>query len=300
MGEDLLPHDEQVAIVLADEHLAGPADSSIRVPGDLSLSKPACDVLLLGRAYAPRGRPATEMDVSVTVGPVSKTVRVIGDRHWESTGVGYAPSSPLPFERMPLLWEKAFGGTDRCGDELRAEARNMAGTGYRAPDGEKELDGLPLPNLEDPENLISSWKQTPPPSCFAPVSPHWEPRRSYAGTYDEVWQRERAPYLPLDFDSRFFQLAPPGLVAPGYLRGDEPVAIRGATPDGLLRFELPGVRLSVTHFVDSTSETQLANLDTILIEPDQNRVILVWRAAYECAGGALRVKEVRVSQDEVA
>ena len=49
----------------------------------------------------------------------------------------------------------------------------------------------------------------------------------YAGTYDKKWQEERAPLLPRDFSKRFLNAAAPGLVAPGYLRGDETVIAAG-------------------------------------------------------------------------
>lgn len=295
-----LPAEEQLPVVLADEYYGEPGASSIKVPSDVSLVKPATDVLLVGQAYAPGGRPAAVMDVSLTVGPLQKIVRVFGDRFWQSDGVGQYATEPQPFQTMPLVWERAFGGVDRAGSELRAEVRNPVGAGYRAHDGEKELDGLPFPNLEDPNEPITSWKQSPAPACFAPICAHWQPRQSYAGTYDEGWQRQRAPYLPKDFDPRFFQLAPPGLVAPGYLQGGEWVEVRGATASGILSFQLPAVNLSVTYVLDGNPNVQPANLDTVIIEPDENRVILVWRAVLQCDKKALRVSEVRAALPEAA
>ncbi len=44
------------------------------------------------------------------------------------------------------------------------------------------------------------------------------------GLADEVWNKTRKPLLPKNFDRRYFNAAAPGLVAPGYLKGDEPVA----------------------------------------------------------------------------
>jgi hypothetical protein len=295
LGNRLSVAERQVPVALKDEYNGEPGKSSIKHPSDVSLIKPGTDVLLQGSAHAPGGRPAAQMDVSLVVGPLRKTIRVIGDRVWERSGLGHTMSRPAPFDKMPLAWERAFGGTDRKGAELRGEARNPVGAGFRARDGEKELDGLPLPNLEDPENLIGSWKENPPPACFAPICGHWEPRKSYAGTYDEPWQQQRAPYLPNDFDPRFLQLAPPGLVAPGYLGAGTAVEVRGVTPSGLLRFELPPVNVEITYVVDDAPQQRPANLDTILIQPDEGRVLLVWRAVLRCDKKALRVNEVRTA-----
>jgi hypothetical protein len=291
LGETLVPAAEQLPIALAPVHYGEPAETSMRVPSDMSLVKPGTDVLLLGHAYAPGDRPATQVDVSLSAGALQRTVRVFGDRVWRN-GIAPSISAPEPFQRMPLVWERAYGGTEAVGGEVRGEARNPVGTGFRARDSERPVAGIRLPNLEDPARLIGSWKDTPAPACFAPVSAHWEPRQSYAGTYDAAWQATRAPYVPADFDPRFFQLAPPGLVAPDYLRGGEAVEVRGATPNGLLRFRIPEVRVTVTYTLDSGSQPRPAPLDTVLIEPDAGRVVLVWRSALACDKKALRVREV--------
>src|SRR5688500_14659271 len=68
-----VPADEQLPPVLANEHYADPAASSIRVPSDVSLMKPSTDVLLFGTAYAPN-RATTWMDVTLSCGPVRKIV----------------------------------------------------------------------------------------------------------------------------------------------------------------------------------------------------------------------------------
>src|SRR5439155_19687929 len=236
-----------------------------------------------------RGRSASQIDVSVSVGPLRKTIRVFGDRVWEKRGVLPSMSNPVPFQTMPLVWERAYGGLDNKGTEQRAEARNPVGKGYHSKDGEKPLDDSPLPNLEDPADLITNWKQSPAPACFAPICGHWEPRLSFAGTYDELWQQQRAPYLPRDFDSRFFQLAPPGLVVPGYLQSGAWIEARGVTPSGTLRVQLPPLRIEMTYVIDGSPQPMPANLDTVLIEPDHNRLVLVWRTSLRCDKKALRV-----------
>jgi hypothetical protein len=287
--------EEQVPVAVEDKFHGDAGSSSIRVASDVALTKPGTDVLLLGHAHSPGGRPATQTDVSLAIGPLRKTIRVFGDRVWRAGAGGADMSTPKPFTRMPLVWERAFGGFDRSKNGPVEEPRNPVGTGFRLGDGERPLGGLRLPNLEDSAALITGWKDRPAPACLAPVASHWEPRRSYAGTYDEPWQKARAPFLPQDFDARFFQLAPPGMVAPQYFQGGEPVEVRGATPSGLLRFQLPLVRMEVSYLLDGSPEKRPANLDTILIDTDQARVILVWRAALPCDKKALRVNEVRAT-----
>src|SRR6266571_7652873 len=90
LGERLSLAEKQLPVTLADEYHGEPGKTSIKTPSDVSLTKLATDVLLLGTAYAPRGRPTTQMDVSLTAGPLRKTIRVFGDRLWERTRVAHA------------------------------------------------------------------------------------------------------------------------------------------------------------------------------------------------------------------
>ncbi len=298
LGDRVEIAETQLPIALEDRFNGEPGQSSLKSCSDISLVKPATDVLLIGRAYAPGGKATTQMDVALTVGPVHRTVRVFGDRVWKAGFLRNAISEPAPFETMPLVWERAFGGADVANGktpETHAENRNPVGTGFRVKDGQKKLEGLELPNLEDPAQLISGWKDRPAPAGFGPLCAHWEPRRSYAGTYDEEWQKQRAPYLPKDFDSRFFQIAPPDLVAPGYLTGGEPVEILGATPSGRLAFQLPEYHVQATYRLDSGEETRPASLETVLVEPDQSRLVLSWRTVLQCDKKALKVREIEAT-----
>ena len=298
IGDVLSIAELQAEIALADTYLGEPAESSVRTPSDIGLKKPGTDVLLLGHAYAPQARRAKEVDVSIRIGPVSKRVRVFGDRVWGSGIVRSSISTPEPFERIPLIWERAFGGLDVVDGrtpETHGEGRNPVGAGFRVKNGRKPLNGLRLPNLEEPRSLISDWQDRPAPACFAPLCAHWEPRRSFAGTYDERWLKRRAPYLPEDFDSRFFQIAPTDLISRGHLRGDESIEVSGATPSGKLQCRLPGQRIEVTFLLDDERLARMPVLDTVLIEPDEGRVVLVWRSMLRCDKKLLRVREIAVT-----
>jgi hypothetical protein len=292
ISESLGLAEEQVSVTLADQYFGEPTSSSIRAASDVSIGKPSTDVVINGSAWARSGTPTWQMDISASVGPVAKTLRVFADRVWD-VGSGVASAAWLaPFERMPILWERAFGGRDVTEKGPVMEARNPAGTGFRASDGAKPLAGMPLPNVEDPNAPISSWKDAPAPAGFSAVPSHWVPRRNYAGTYDEAWQKSRAPYLPADFDPRFCQVASVGLVTPQPLAGGEEVVLQGMTPNGLLRFWLPVVRLAVAYRLDAAVENPPAVLDTVIIEPDAARLIMVWRAALACDKKVKTVREV--------
>src|SRR5882762_6925747 len=52
-------------------------------PSDFALFKPRADVLLVGSAHAPAGTPVSQLDVSLRVGNLKKSLFVIGDRYWQ-------------------------------------------------------------------------------------------------------------------------------------------------------------------------------------------------------------------------
>jgi hypothetical protein len=292
--------EEQVPVFAAPKHYGDPKATSIRYPSDVGLPKRATDIVVVGHAWGPNGRPTSRTDVSVRVGPIQRDAAVFGDRVWQSNGVSYSLSAPEPFTRMPIVWERAYGGIDHVGDAEVFEPRNPVGTGFRHSKGSDAIDGIPAPNVEDRSALISSPHQTPPPAGFGAIGEHWLPRRKYGGTYDAAWQANRAPYLPDDFDDRFLQVAADGLTAPGHLAGGEPVELIGMSADGLVRYALPTVVLNVAFVLDGTPQPMPVTLDTIVIEPDASRFSLVWRSSIQCDKRALKVSECRVSIQRIA
>ena len=283
--------DVPVPVCLADEHYGEPATSSIRTSSDLCLEKHGTDVLLVGSAWAPGGEPTWQMDVSLTVGAITKRARVFGDRVWRAGASGVTMEWIAPFVRMPLVWERAFGGADVTERGPIADARNPVGRGFRAPAGAARTEWT-LPNVEDQRRLITEPKATPLPTGFAPIAPHWEPRKSYAGTYDDAWRTNRAPFLPTDFDVRFFHVATPELIVTNALQGGEVVTLQGMTPEGTLQFALPRANVEVSHRLDTGVETRPAHLDTVLLEPDASRVVMTWRSALRCDKRMLGVREI--------
>ena len=194
---------------MADEYIGEPGRSSLRRDAQASYTKPATDIWICGDACAPQGRPVTEMHVGITVGSCDVNLRVYGDRAWERAAAdGARPSSPQPFVKMPLLWERAFGGVAASSTEEHPvyEPRNPIGCGL-----ESDVDaaiGKAVPNLEDPRHLLQRIADRPRPMGVGPIARHWQPRVSRAGTYDDAWKRQRAPLWPHDFDERFFCSAP--------------------------------------------------------------------------------------------
>ena len=298
LGRQLEIAEEQEPVVVADACKGEPGASSLEVAGEVHLARPGTDVVLTGEAVAPGGRPVDRLDVTVVVAGQGKAVRVFGDRQWYSGAMGIQPGSPRPFARMPLVYERAFGGAME--GSVAFEARNPVGVGVWADRPASEAVGRPVPNLEDPRRLLQAPGDRPPPACFGPVAPSWQPRAGFAGTYDQQWQRTRAPLLPVDFDARFFNVAPPELTFPGHLQGGEPVQVSGVSPDGLLSFHLPVCRLVATVALGRDLQRPPLSLEKVHIQPGEGRLCLLWRAALPCDKQAMKVRAVHVGLQELS
>jgi hypothetical protein len=286
--------DEQPPVVLADEYGGEPAVSSIVQASEMMLAKPAADVLLRGCAYAKTAQ-GTETMVTLRVPPIQKTIRVTGDRAW--TGAFGSLSRPAPLSAMPLVYERAYGGRDDSGDQPDAWPDNPVGVGFRSKRSRLPVAGGLLPNLEDPATPMSSPTDRPPTRGFGPIAPGWSPRPSYAGTYDAKWERDRMPLLPLDFNPRFHQVAPPDQILPGYVRGGELVTITSVRPGGEgFHFAVPTVRPSVVVRVGSERHTPAVHCDTLAVDAEAQRLSLVFRAAFPVAGRVPDLAWIKVEE----
>jgi len=295
-GSSLAVAEKQRPVVMKDEYEGEPGASSLRYSSEAHLLKPGTDVLLVGQAHAPRGRPVDSALVSVKVGALRQVLRVFGERHWKGGLFSPTPSSPEPFRTMPLIWERAFGGIyETAKGQLQGEARNPVGQGFRGKRSASEMIDRALPNIEDPLRLIGSIGDAPSPVGVGALAPSWEPRKAHAGTYDEAWRKRRAPYLPRDFRAEFFHVAPPALRATEGLKGGEPVELLGVSSSGVERFELPRCELAVVVRIAGRPEKVPLQLETVLLEPGEMRVCLTWRGALGCDKRALQVEEVSFS-----
>jgi hypothetical protein len=281
--------EEQVPVDFIGSTYGDPGESSIRFESDIAFVKPSTDCVLLGHAHPPHSR-ATQVDVTFRAGKLEKTVRVTGDRQIVG-GVSPGISPPRPFERMPLVYERAFGGTDRSPESEAKwgfEPRNPVGVGFVSRYG-RILEGSPLPNLEDPLDRLEVPGGRCRPVGFGFISPDWLPRATFGGTYDESWMNSRAPLLPRDFNRRFFNSASEGLTASEFMVGNEWVQVLGATPEGNWIFQLPGLenpRCSVHTRFDGAREI-LTEFDTLIVDADARRLILVWRGHMAIRDGPL-------------
>ena len=270
----------------ADKYAGKPGESAMLYGGDFARFKPRCDVLFNACAHSADSIPTTELMVAWQVGSLRKGLRVLGERTWRSTLGVITVSSPKPFISQPLHYGFAFGGTrqyKKNQTDMLSEALldNPSGIGWAGPKTSGDMNGQLAPNLEAVGEPISSPTGKYKPAAFSAVGRHWVPRKEYAGTYDEVWQKNDFPFLPKDYDEQFNQCAPQDQQME-FPRGGEQVVLRnmmlGRTD---VRFVLPKLNSMQVRALrsDYSSETLAAVVDTLYFEPDEQRFSAVWRVS---------------------
>lgn len=303
LGDDQLTlADEQLPPDFPGTPRGSPDESSYIYEPEIAFFKPSTDVVLIGSA---RSWGKQSVVVGIKVGQVQKIVKVFGDRYWVKQDGRVFATKPAPFEAIPLVYERAFGGWDKADkDEAnwRYEPSNPVGVGFGDPLRFVEEGKVMMPNIEDPQHLIRHYRDRPPPAGLGFISPNWEPRVQYAGTYDEKWDKTRKPLLPDDFDRRFFNAASPGLIAPAYLRGDEDVMVVNASPVPKLKFNLPGIAPPVcTVGLNNGGIKELhTNLDTVIVNTDEMLVFLLWRSYIVIPSGPHDIATIDVTIAGVA
>jgi len=281
---------------------------------ELAACKAGTDVVVIGRVWAPGGRPVQATTVGVRVGQREKRLRVIGDRTCRYRSD--APpefSEPLPFTSMPIRYERAYGGRDEQSlpDIPFHYPRNSSGTGVVLRNVREVVDGLALPNIEDPDDLLTPerviieaperWPLQPLPAGFGWRQRDWYPRSALLGVLPPflepgtVTREEQMGLLPRNhvalakqfrlptFEAQFNNGAPFGMIFRQLTPG-ETVELRGFSPEPFPVFALPAETPEIFLDLGEGEQRLQARLHTLSIRPDERSFDLVWGGALRYAG----------------
>jgi len=298
-GEAMLAP-EQIPLVEADVFTGEPGFSAPLYESDYAPYKPCCDVILNGSAYAPGGKPAIRVRVSLQVGSLFKSFDVVGNRIWKKRLSFIRASKPQAFTAMPISYDNAFGGVDNTHKrekKHRAYLSNHVGIGFHSNLKTEFINNKPLPNTEESGRPVTKPRGKYRPMSFGPIARLWPPRLRHAGTYDHAWVDNTFPFLPTDFDQRYFQCAPLDQQF-SHPKGWEEVVLTNLTPQGRTVFRLPRMIDLPLEFTDSSYERSEQHVlpDTIIIEPDLGRFTLTWRASHPLKRNMLEMRQCVVGR----
>lgn len=289
--------DQQADLVMSDEFTGEPGLSAPRYESDFAPAKPRCDILFNGSAYAPDGEQVKRIKVGLRVGNMEKTFSVVGNRFWRRW-LGFTwRTSPVPFAKMPISYDNAFGGVDKTHPNPKKHRfclPNPAGVGFHSNLKRKDLNRKPLPNTEQTGQPVRWPRSKYRPMALGPIGRGWQPRPKFAGTYDQKWIDNVFPFLPADFDERYYQSAPADQQTE-YLRGGEEVSLLNLVREGRTAFKLPKIQVPITFYSKSYEQKESTPLcDTLVVEPDLNRFIMLWRATLPLKKSMFEIAQIIV------
>lgn len=249
---------------------------SLAWSNDMERYKPNFDFLILGSFFAPQGNALPQSMVGFQFGPMEKKMRIIGPRvamvdaegEWEVT-------PPAPLAELPLRWEFSAGGLD--------DPRNPFGMGM---DAQPRPDNCPgalytLPMIEGVDDPPWTPVRSVMPVNMAPEPVFFNSRQKKMGTIDRRWMLFRAPLPPVDFDPSSANAAPEGQQAVGEPYGNEVMRFANMHPQhpifaALLPEQIPFV--AVIPEGGTRAQAVALKLDTIVAQPDQEKLTILWRA----------------------
>jgi hypothetical protein len=300
-------------------HPDKPFRSALKHEQELVGYKPLCDVILHACAHPPPGRHAFHLDCGIKVDQVGKLIRAFGDRKVFVKGTGLGFSDPEPYTVLRLDYGNAYGGASPSADKSDGSQspvlypRNPVGKGFAVGSATEIMQGLALPNLEDPENLLTptnvqiakfeAWRSRPEPAAFGYVPRQAYPRWQLAGMDKIDWLEaegarklkvENAPEVGAGHDHlpppsrllnpEFYNGAPPGLRFP-HLTGGEAVKLRYLDAEfALLEFDLPGDKPAIWIDIGRGRVFLPPVLQTVEIFSETRQCTLLWRGSARYGG----------------
>lgn len=244
-------------ICRAEVHHGRNPSRTVRLTSDLAPYLPHADVVLTGHACAPDGETALGMSVRLAVfregALLDKSINVLCD----SSG-----DVDEPFERMPLVYERAYGGI--------GFAENPFGVGVGEPTPGRTL------NLMDPASPERV-------ACFAPIARAWPLRKRMLGAVDRRVLEGPLGEIPDGFNFAYFQAAPADQQI-AHLHGNEWVVLEGMHPvHAQICSALPSAMGRARVFglgAPGTGRTLALVADTLRIDADTLACSVVWRGSF--------------------
>ncbi|WP_441287145.1 DUF2169 family type VI secretion system accessory protein [Sorangium sp. KYC3313] len=238
---------EPQEILRAEVHHGKNPARSVRFTGDLAPYLGRADVLFTGDAHAPDGAHVECLPVRLAVfgaGGCALDKRLL-------------VRDEKPFQRMPLVYEKAARGAN----------------GWENPFGIDAGDGEP--RVLDPQDPAR-------PAGLGPIARAWPVRKRLLGkTRRETLEGPNAE-IPAGFDWSYFQAAPPDQRI-DYLRGDEWIVLENLHPAARrLEMRLPRARgmariQGLAAPPAAGGDVIELNADTLRIDGAEQRCTVVWR-----------------------
>lgn len=256
-----------------------PMRSSLRRPGDLIPFKPTTDVLVVGTARPPGGRPHTQWDAALRFQGRQKRLRLYGPRTFRHSLLsGWSLSPPAPTSGVELRYENAFGGTSAEDKEELAEGEfypdNPFGCGFIGRSRPDTSRDYPAPQIEAWNGVVTQLGKHVAVGGLGPIPGFFPDRARHMGSWAPGTAESASLGVPLDMDMHYWQCAPQDQLASEYLRHGDFVELEGLSTEAM-KIAIPRVvATTLARYSDGHHKAQVMNLDTVLVDLDTRRLEL--------------------------
>jgi len=248
---------------ISDAHYKNQPMARVISAADRVPRKNRVDITVLGHAHASRGNSVAEMTVRFALqqrdnAGFDKRLRIVGARMSND-------GAPVPFIRMPIVYERALGGV--------GTPENPIGCGE---EGSEDDDRPNVLDFADPAR----------PGGFGPIGAAWPLRKKRLGKTTVRDVESPLMNLPSDFDFSYFQSAPENQQI-AELDPEATLILEGFDPEReVVEIKLPNARAMGAIYGLDAADPDMASpmtfrADTLHIDADQWIATMTFRATVE-------------------
>lgn len=239
------------------------ANRSLSSASDYVPTKAKCDVVLVGQAFAPQGKPVRSLVARLAFESIDKQLELVTDRSIGPDGTIYQGAR---FVRMPIVYERAAGGPGTSNPVgVRPGTRDAYGR-------------VPLPNIV-PVGKGDDASAKIEPIGFGPISPSWPARLDRLGYFGSTFSQAKLASEPLPdgFDTNYFNCAPPDQQLDA-IPEDGAILLENLHREhARVGAKLPGLRPRVTVERRGGPDRPQMRADTLSIDTGRGIVTITWR-----------------------
>ncbi len=263
----------------------------IKEDTDITPFKLSTDIAVTGYVELEQNRQYVEL----TCGEITKSAYVFGDYYADGKGWNINFFEGNPKDKIAIRWRNCLGGKAIDGESYFTG--NLIGTGYIIKPHMLE-EKIKLPNFLSDTEINKKSFVSMKHLGFGFISPSWQPRLQYAGTYDEKWEITKSPLLPDDFNHKFWHSVSTDQIYPQYLKGGEKIILKGFHKDSDYSFIVPQILFSGYSQWNGYTEDIKAFMTLLHINTEDRTVCLTWNIKQECiqADKDLKYTSIKLKQ----
>lgn len=241
------------------------------IPSDGVFRKDGVDVAVLGDAMELNGRPTRAINVSVNIaGKLNHRITVFGNRQWVRKKIELSISDPKPFTSLPLTESLAYGGFGIWDGLEVPYPKNIHGKGYLIE--EQYVENSFLPNIENPNDLITTWKDQPNPVGIGMCNAD--------GLKAEKYVAYNTEKKDLEINYRLFNQSFPSMIVDDLNTGEE-IVVKGVSKDGVFKATVPKLTLFMKVKIGDKKLEKEMQYDQIVLLPNEKKLFMTYRAPFK-------------------